>query len=43
MYEVGGVEKVAIDTAAEELPKQIKERVRFLMVKAQGKLKGNQR
>ena len=36
-----GIDRVAIDTANEELPKQIKERVRFLTLKAQGKLRNN--
>lgn len=43
MYESGGVAKKAIEVATQELPKQIKERVRFLTLKAQGKLKGNQK
>lgn len=42
MYEAGGVAQVALKTASEELSKQIKERVRFLTLKAQGKLKGKQ-
>lgn len=42
MYKPGGVVSVALATATEELPKQIKERVRFLTLKAQGKLKGKQ-
>jgi len=39
MYQVGGVTQVAIQTAEEQLPKQINERIRFLTIKAQGKLK----
>lgn len=39
VYESGGVTQVALATAAEQLPKQIQERVRFLTLKAQGKLK----
>jgi hypothetical protein len=39
-YEKGGVTEVAVKTANEELPKQINERLRFLIVKAQGKLRG---
>lgn len=42
MYEKGGVAQKAIETATDELPKQINERVRFLTLKAQGKLKGKQ-
>jgi hypothetical protein len=40
VYEKGGVTAVALQTANEELPKQINERLRFLIVKAQGKLRG---
>ena len=39
MFEKAGVIAVALETANTELPKQIQERVRFLTVKAQGKLK----
>lgn len=39
MYEAGGVKQVAIQTTEEQLPKQINERIRFLTIKAQGKLK----
>lgn len=42
MFEKAGVIQVAIETAQSELPKQINERVRFLTLKAQGKLKGKQ-
>jgi hypothetical protein len=36
-----GIDRVAFDTAKAELPKQVKERVRFLTLKAQGKLRNN--
>ncbi len=42
LFEKAGVVQLALDTANEELPKQIQERVRFLTLKAQGKLKGKQ-
>lgn len=42
VYESSGVVAVAMATAQEQLPKQITERIRFLTVKAQGKLKGKQ-
>lgn len=43
VYQSSGVVTVALNVAQEELPKQITERVRFLTLKAQGKLKGNQK
>jgi hypothetical protein len=43
VYKSSGVVDVALKVAAEELPKQINERIRFLTLKAQGKLKGNQK
>jgi hypothetical protein len=39
-YESGGVTAVALQTANDELPKQINERLRFLIVKAQNRLRG---
>lgn len=39
VYESAGVTQVAVQTAEEQLPKQINERIRFLTIKAQGKLK----
>ena len=43
VYEKAGVVDVALKKANEELPKQIRERLRYLIVKAQGKLKGRQK
>jgi hypothetical protein len=43
VYQSSGVVSEALRVANEELPKQINERVRFLTLQAQGKLKGNQR
>ena len=39
VYESAGVTTTALETAREQLPKQIQERIRFLTIKAQGKLK----
>jgi hypothetical protein len=43
VYEKAGVTALAMKVAEEELPKQINERVRFLIVKAQGRLRGKQK
>jgi hypothetical protein len=42
-YQSAGVTDLALDTAREELPKQITERIRVLTLKAKGELKGNQK
>jgi hypothetical protein len=42
-YKSAGVTDLALDTARDQLPKQINERIRFLTLKAQGQLKGNQK
>lgn len=41
-YESAGIPALAKRVAQEELPKQIQRRVRFLILKSQGKLRGNQ-
>jgi Prophage minor tail protein Z (GPZ) len=43
LYDSAGVIKVAVDTATEELPKQMNERIRFLTLKASGQLRGKQK
>ena len=43
VYESSGASAEAEKTAREELPKQINERLRFLIVKARGQLRGKQR
>lgn len=42
VYQSAGVAQVAVKVASEELSKQVADRVRFLTLKAQGKLKGKQ-
>jgi hypothetical protein len=42
-YQSAGVTDLALDTARDQLPKQINERIRFLTLKAKGQLKGNQK
>jgi hypothetical protein len=42
-YQSAGVTDLALDTARDNLPKQINERIRFLTLKAKGQLKGNQK
>lgn len=41
-YEKAGIPALAERVAREELPKQIQRRIRFLILKSQGKLRGNQ-
>ena len=38
-YEVAGITSLAMRVASEQLPKQIQERIRFLLLKSQGKLR----
>jgi hypothetical protein len=42
-YQSAGVTDLALDTARDQLPKQINERIRFLTLKAKGQLKGKQK
>ena len=42
-YKSAGVTDLALDTARDQLPKQINERIRFLTLKAKGQLKGKQK
>lgn len=42
-YKPAGVTDLALDTARDQLPKQINERIRFLTLKAKGQLKGKQK
>jgi hypothetical protein len=43
VYESSGASQAAEQTAKEQLPKQINERLRFLIVRARGQLRGKQR
>jgi hypothetical protein len=42
-YKSAGVADLALDTARDQLPKQINERVRVLILRSKGQLKGNQK